>query len=51
VLAALAPSAFDASVDVEGLAQGQYRLPVRVTPPQHVTVVRVEPSLVQVRIP
>lgn len=47
----IAPAALDAAVDLEGLGQGVFRLPVRVTPPQHVTVVRVEPSQIQVRIP
>lgn len=51
VLDALDASAFDAAVDLEGLGQGQFQLPVRVTPPQHLTVVRVEPSQVRVRIP
>jgi len=41
----------EAAVDLEGLGQGEFQLPVRVTPPQHVTVVRVEPTQVQVRIP
>lgn len=47
----LTPSTMEAAVDLEGLGQGQYQLPVRVTPPQHVIVVRVEPSQVRVRIP
>ncbi len=47
----LAPSMLEASVDLEGLGQGQYQLPVRVMPPQHVTVIRVEPAQVRVRIP
>jgi len=51
VLDALDASAFEAVVDLEGLGQGQFQLPVRVTPPQHLTVVRVEPPQVQVRIP
>jgi YbbR domain-containing protein len=45
------PSALEAAVDLEGLGQGQYQLPVRVVPPQHVTVVRVEPPQVRVRVP
>jgi YbbR domain-containing protein len=44
-------SDFEAVVDLEGLGQGQFQLPVRVTPPQHLTIVRVEPSQVQVRVP
>ena len=51
VLDATNASAFEAVVDLEGLGQGQFQLPVRVTPPQHLTVVRVEPPQVQVRIP
>jgi YbbR domain-containing protein len=51
VLDAMSASAFEAVVDLEGLGQGQFQLPVRVTPPQHLTVVRVEPPQVQVRIP
>ena len=47
----LALSMLEASVDLEGLGQGQYQLPVRVVPPQHVTVVRVEPAQVRVTIP
>jgi YbbR domain-containing protein len=47
----MAPSMLEAAVDLEGLGQGQYQLPVRVSPPQHVTVVRVEPAQVRVRIP
>jgi len=51
VLDSLDSSAFEATVDLEGLGQGQFQLPVRVTPPQHLTVTRVEPAQVQVRIP
>ena len=51
VVNGLTPTMLDAAVDLEGLGQGQYQLPVRVTPPQHVTVVRVEPAQVRVRIP
>ncbi len=51
VLEATSSAAFEAIVDLEGLGQGQFQLPVRVTPPQHLTVVRVEPPQVQVRIP
>lgn len=50
VLDALTPDGLEASVDLEGLGQGQVQLPVRVSPPQHVTVVRVEPPQVVVRI-
>jgi YbbR domain-containing protein len=41
---------FDASVDVSGLAPGQFDLPVRIVPPSKIGVVRVEPALVRVRI-
>jgi hypothetical protein len=51
VLEATKASAFEAVVDLEGLGQGQFQLPVRVTPPQRLTIVRVEPPQVQVRIP
>ena len=51
VLDSTSASAFEAVVDLEGLGQGQFQLPVRVTLPQHLTVVRVEPPQVQVRIP
>jgi YbbR domain-containing protein len=51
MLDSMAPSVLEASVDLEGLGQGQYQLPVRVVPPQHITVVRVEPAQVRVRIP
>jgi YbbR domain-containing protein len=50
VLESLDADAFEASVDLEGLGQGQFQLPVRVTPPPHLTVTRVEPAQVQVRI-
>lgn len=43
-------SVFDASVDVDGLGPGQFQLPVRVVPPARVTVVRIEPPQVRVRI-
>ncbi|MBI3050261.1 MAG: hypothetical protein HYY76_18345 [Acidobacteria bacterium] len=41
---------FEASVDIEGLRPGLFQLPVRVTPPSRVGVVRVDPSTVQVRV-
>lgn len=41
---------FDASVDVEGLQTGLFQLPVQVTPPSRVGIVRVEPPTVRVRI-
>jgi YbbR domain-containing protein len=50
VLEATRASEFEAVVDLEGLGQGQFQLPVRVSPPQHLTIVRVEPPQVQVRI-
>lgn len=42
--------AFEATVDVESLRAGQFRVPVRVVPPARVGVVRIEPAEVQVRI-
>jgi YbbR domain-containing protein len=51
VLESLDADAFEAIVDLTGLGQGQFQLPVRVTPPQHLTIMRVEPAQVQVRIP
>jgi YbbR domain-containing protein len=42
--------AFEATVDVEGLRAGQFRLPVRVVPPSRVGVVKVDPADVRVRI-
>jgi YbbR domain-containing protein len=41
---------FDVSVDIEDLRPGQFELPVRVTPPAHIGVVRVEPPTVRVRV-
>ena len=41
---------FDASVDVAGLAPGQYDLPVHVVPPARVGLVSAEPGMVRVRI-
>jgi YbbR domain-containing protein len=51
VLEAASPDSFEAAVDLEGLGPGRFQLPVRVTPPPHLTIVRVEPAQVQVRIP
>jgi hypothetical protein len=42
--------AFEASVDTEGLRAGLFQLPVRVTPPARVGVIRVEPPVVRVRV-
>lgn len=50
VLDTLPPSAFEATVDLEGLGQGTYQLPVRIVPPQRITVVRVDPPQVEVRV-
>jgi YbbR domain-containing protein len=41
---------FEAAVDIDGLRSGLFELPVRVTPPPQVGVVRVEPATVRVRI-
>jgi YbbR domain-containing protein len=46
----LEPGELDASVDLEGLPPGQYQLPVRVVAPERVSVVKVDPSRVQVRV-
>jgi YbbR domain-containing protein len=46
----LQAAGFVAYVDLAGLAPGRYNLPVRVEPPQGVTVVRAEPATVRVRI-
>jgi YbbR domain-containing protein len=43
-------SAFEASIDVEGLRPGDYQLPVRVVLPARIGMVRVEPGEVRVRI-
>jgi YbbR domain-containing protein len=41
---------FEVSVDVRGLAPGQYALPVRVVPPDRVGIVRVDPPEIRVRV-
>ena len=41
---------FDASVDVEGLKTGEFKLPVTVVAPPRVGVIRLEPAEVKVRI-
>ena len=41
---------FDATVDVEGLAPGQFQLPVSIVAPARVGVIRLEPADVKVRI-
>jgi YbbR domain-containing protein len=41
---------FDASVDTEGLPVGVFELPVHVTPPAGVGVIRVEPPFVRVEV-
>jgi YbbR domain-containing protein len=46
----VAPSEFDASVDVSGLRAGQFDLDVRVVPPTQLGVVRIEPPTVKVTI-
>ncbi len=46
----LAPEALDASVDLAGLRPGRYNLQVRVSPPERVEVLRVDPGTVNVRI-
>ncbi|MGH9347191.1 MAG: CdaR family protein [Vicinamibacterales bacterium] len=51
VLDRLDATAFEAVVDLEGLGRGRFLLPVRVSPPQHLTVEQVEPAQVRVLIP
>lgn len=41
---------FEASVDTEGLPAGLFQLPVRVTPPAGVSVIRVEPPFVRIQV-
>ena len=41
---------FEASIDTEGLQAGLFQLPVRITPPERLGVVRVDPPTVRVRI-
>jgi len=41
---------FDASVDAEGLQAGVFELPVNVTPPAGVSVIRVEPPFLRVEV-
>jgi hypothetical protein len=41
---------FDASVDASGLKAGLFQLQVRVTPPERVGIVRIDPPTVRVRI-
>lgn len=43
-------SDFSASVDIEGLQPGLFQLPVQVTPPSRIGVLRVDPPAVRVRI-
>ena len=50
VIDTIRPSDIVAVVDVEGLGPGQFQLPVRVGPPARLTVVRVEPPQVQVKV-
>jgi YbbR domain-containing protein len=50
VLTAVTVSSLEATVDISGLASGQYQLPVNVVAPPRVLVVRTDPAQVQVRI-
>ena len=43
-------TAFDASVDVDGLRPGDYQVPVRVVVPPRIGLARVEPMEVRVRV-
>lgn len=47
---AASASDYEAFVDVNGLAAGQFDLPVKVVPPARVGVVRVEPAQARVKI-
>ena len=49
-VAGLKPSDLTVFADVSGLSRGRYNLPVRFDQPHDVTIVRVEPSLTDVRI-
>ena len=42
---------FEASIDTGGLQPGLFQLPVQVTPPGRIGVIKVEPPAVRVRIP
>jgi YbbR domain-containing protein len=50
VLRALSPDSLAASVDISGLREGEYVLPVQVTAPPGVQVVGVEPATVTVTL-
>ena len=50
VLRSLSPSSLAAVVDVSGLGEGQYDLPVQVTAPPGVQVVGIEPATVVVTL-
>lgn len=41
---------FEATIDVDGLRPGQFQVPVRVSPPERIGLVSVEPLEVRVRI-
>ena len=49
-LRSAAAEAFDASIDSAGLPPGVFELPVQVTPPTGITVIRVEPPFVRVEV-
>ena len=49
-VAGLAPGALQAFVDVSGLDAGRHQVPVRVTVPPRVAVVKVEPAYAQVTV-
>jgi YbbR domain-containing protein len=50
VIDTIGPADVVATVDLEGLGPGQFQLPVRVSPPARLTIVRVEPPQIQVRV-
>ena len=41
---------FEATIDIEGLQPGTFQLPVNVTPPARVGIIKIEPPHVRVRI-
>ena len=45
-----APGDYDASIDVAGLRQGEFELPVHVVPPARLGVVAVDPPTAKVRV-
>lgn len=50
VIDTIRPADIVATVDLEGLGPGQFQLPVRVGPPARLSIVRIEPPQIQVRV-